>query len=212
MRVALLAALAALAGCSDPAGAPDALPPAPCVVGDPEAEPEVQLIYRTAGGVAAPLLDGGTLDIQTPPQGGKVVFVGMRVRNVVVCQAFLQAALRDTCTPRVFGIESRPIAWRLAADGFAEPAQPEQISDYANVPVCPNATLAHDIDGHPAWVEVRLYERSGRVTERIVQVVPTCEADLDPALCRCECDSDYVAGRECPSDPDGGVIECPPAE
>ena len=198
-----------LAGCSDDSGPPDAF--VPCVVGDPAAEPEIEPVYRTADGVMAPLGDGTVLPLLTPPQGGKVIFVGVRIRNVDLCGASLQAAVRDPCSSRVLGIERRPIAWRIAEDGFAEPAQPQEISDYANVPMCPNAGATEDLDGHAAQLELRFYEGDGRVTERILEVTPTCADDGTPSLCRCECDADYELGVECPADPDGGVAECPDA-
>jgi len=198
-----------LAGCGDDAPPPDAA--IPCRIGDPSLAPELEPVYRTAGGEMAPLGDGAELPLLTPPQGGRVIYVGARVRNVDLCGATLQAALRDPCTDRVLGIERRPIAWRLAPDGFAEPAQPQEISDYANLPMCPNAGADADLDGTPAQLELRFYEADGRVTERILQVTPTCADDQDPQLCRCECDSDYDLGSECPGDPDGGAAECPDA-
>jgi hypothetical protein len=204
------AAVVVVAGCGpDGPAIPDARPIL-CTVGDLAAEPEMQLIYRTGDGDAVPLDDGGRLPLLTPPQGGKVSFVGVRVKNVTVCGATIQAALRDPCDGRVLGIERRPIAWRIADDGFAEPAQPAEISDYVNLPMCPNAGAERDVDGHPYSLEVRLYERTGRATERIVTVVPHCDDDLDPPRCRCECDADLGQTTGCPTDPDGGVIGCPP--
>lgn len=170
----------------------------------------MQIVYRTADGELAALADGASLPVLTPPQGGKVVFVGVRVRNVDLCGATVQGALRDPCSGRVIGIERRPVAWRIADDGFAEPRQPVELSDYANIPACPNVAIDHDLDGHPAQLEVRLYEASPRVTERVIEVIPTCADDLDPSYCRCECDSDYDLGGDCPADPDGGVPSCPP--
>jgi hypothetical protein len=203
MRAAAALALL-LAACGDDAP-PDA---GLCAVGDVSADPELELVYRTADGTMAPLAEGTVVPLLTPPQGGKVIYVGARGKNVDLCGASLQAALRDPCTDRVLGIERRPIAWRLADDGFAEPAQPQEISDYANLPLCPNAGSSEDLDGHPAQLEIRFYEPGGRVTERILSITPTCADDEVPMLCRCECDADYELGFECPGDPDGGVAEC----
>src|SRR5687767_14346260 len=98
MRVVL--ALLVLAGCGNDGGSDSGI----CVVGDLSAEPEVELVYRTVGGTMEALGDGTAVPLQTPPQGGKVIYVGVRVKNVDLCGASLQAAVRDPCTNRVLGI------------------------------------------------------------------------------------------------------------
>jgi len=195
--VLTVAAVIVSAACSGDDDAPD--DGGVCAVGDPAAAPVLQVVGR--GGVA--IEDGGTIALELPPQGGRVVFAGLRARNVNICGASVQAAMRDPCNGRVVGLEQRPVAWRIAGDGFAEPAQPGEISDFANIPACPNAAIDHDIDGHPVALEVRLYEASGRTTEVVLAVTPQCAAaDAD---CPCTCDSDWVPGETCPMDPDGGV-------
>lgn len=216
-RACLLAIAAAAAACGDDGATPDA-PPAdapppdgwiPCVAGDPSLPPEMELLHLDEIFQQQPLADGDPLPLVTPPQGGKVVFVGMRIKNVELCGepfATIQAALRDPCTDRVIGIERRPIQWTVADDGFAEPLNPRAISDYANVAACPNAATGHDVDGHPYQLEVRFYPpNSAPAVERIITVTPTC---LDDDGCKCECDADYVLGEACPTDPDAGV-GCP---
>ena len=158
-----------------------------CVVGDITAPPELQIVYRAPGGTAEPLADGGTLPLTVPPQGGHVVFVGLRVRNVDLCGSSIQAALRHPTTDRVAGFERRPVAWVIAADGFAEPAQPDQISDYANVPLCPNANIDQDIFDVPWDLEVRFYDASDMATQVDLTVTPSCDQAINPAYCRCEC-------------------------
>jgi len=193
---AILVTTALLAACGDDGGDPGV-----CITGDPALDVDVQVVGREL----APLADGGTIPLEMPPQGGYVVFAGLRVHNANLCGASVQAALRDPCSGRVVGIERRPVAWRIADDGFAEPAQPLEISDFANVPACPNAGISHDVDGHPLQLELRLYEASGRETERTLTVTPTCPSDDD--YCLCACDSEF--GGACPPiDPDGGV-DCP---
>jgi hypothetical protein len=185
LKVAATAAV--LAACSDPPAGPDAMP---CSVGDPSDAPEMQVIERTVDGEIAPLEDGGDLQLLVPPQGGHVALVGVRIKNVDLCSSTIQAALKDPVSGRVAGIERRPVAWRVAADGFAEPSQPQEISDYANVPLCPNANLAQDIDGNPWTLEVRFYDAQEDATEVVLTVTPTCEGTLDIAYCECECSID----------------------
>ncbi len=200
MLLRALAVLAAVAACGDPPAelgdaGPDAIP---CgVVGDPSLPAELQVVYQTVDGTAAPLDDGAELRLVDPPQGGKILLVGVRVTNVDLCGATIQVAMKDLVTGRVAGIERRPVAWRIADDGFAEPAQPDQISDYANVPVCPNANIAQDIDGNPWRLEVRFYDQAQQATEQLLTVTPSCADSWDPALCACECSMDPAS--ECPS-------------
>jgi hypothetical protein len=198
-----LAPLVLLIGCGGGSGGPDAQPDAiPCAtVGDLTQPVEMQVVYRTSTGIAAPLEDGAELPLVNPPQGGKILLVGVRVKNVDLCQATVQVAMKDLVTGRVAGIERRPVAWRIADDGFAEPSQPHEISDYANVPVCPNANIAQDIDGNPWQLEVRFYDRDQHATEQLLTVTPSCADDVDPALCMCECAMDV--GATCGA-PDAG--------
>ena len=50
---------------------------------------------------AVPLADGGPLAILQPPQGGRVVFVGVRATNVDGCGLQLTGALRDETSRQV---------------------------------------------------------------------------------------------------------------
>lgn len=194
--VAVAATIVVAAGCGGE-------PAAPCQVGDPTLEPELQIVVPRGGLVE--LADGDVLTMTQPPQGGMIALVGLRVRNVDTCGATVQAALIDPCDQHVLGVERRPVTFRLADDGFAEPAQPDELSDFANLATCPNSVGSRDVDGQPYDLEVRLYEASGRTTTRRISVTPTCG---DDEWCRCQCDADYVNGGDCNVDPDGGVIGC----
>jgi hypothetical protein len=194
----IAAAALALAACgggepADPDAAPvvdhDASPDAiPCTsVGDLSQPAQMQVVTQTLDGLTAPVEDGAELTLINPPQGGKILLVGVRVTNVDLCDATIQVALKDLVTARVAGLERRPVAWRIADDGFAEPAQPDQLSDYANVPVCPSASIDQDIDGNPWQLEVRFYDHAQHATEQLLTVTPSCATDPDPASCMCQC-------------------------
>ena len=192
MLLRTVVAIALLAACggesADPDAGPTDLDAIPCgTIGDLSQPAQMQVVARTLDGTAAPVADGAEVALTNPPQGGKVLLIGVRVKNVDLCDATVQVAVKDLVTGRVAGIERRPVAWRIADDGFAEPAQPDQLSDYANVPVCPNANLDQDIDGNPWQLEVRFYDRSQDATEQILTVTPSCAADPDPVTCMCEC-------------------------
>ncbi|MCE9575614.1 MAG: hypothetical protein K8W52_20860 [Deltaproteobacteria bacterium] len=194
MRV-LAPLLLALAACPGPQ-------PYPCVVGDLTQPPELQLVYRDANGAMMPLANGAMVPLTRAPQGGHIMLVSVRVKNAQLCDATLQAALKDPCTGRVAGLEGRPITWTIAADGFAEPQSPMELSDYANLAVCPAANNTREIDGAPWKLEVKLYQSGGASIDQTIDVTPSCDVSSDPESCRCECRFD------CTSTVDAGVPSC----
>jgi hypothetical protein len=207
--VLVVVALAHLAACGDD-------DPTCTFIGDPDLPLEIQVIYRAADGSSRLLVDGGTIDLVTPDQGGKVALPGVRARNVDTCSVALNAALRDPCNNRVIALEQRPVNLVAGDDGWAVPKQPGELSDYANVPACPTAAATRDVDDEPFVLEVRLTDGRGRIAMQTMTVTPVCaEADSAEA-CRCECDVDYLLACEpeepcpCEVDLDGGVAgTCP---
>ncbi len=59
--------------------------PIECFYGDESAAPEGELVYRTVDEQMATLQDGQEVPMILPPQGGKVILVGARVRNMDLC-------------------------------------------------------------------------------------------------------------------------------
>jgi hypothetical protein len=177
-----------------------------CRAGDPTLPAELELVVQTRDGELTALADGGTVPMTAPPQGGYVALIGVRVNNAELCGAELQIALIDPCSDRVIALERRPVSFRIADDLWAEPKQPAELSDYANVAACPSVTPAHDVDRNPAIVEAQLFEPNGRVTTRRIVATPSCEGDT---WCECNCDVAYTSGSgDCNEDLDGGLA-CP---
>jgi hypothetical protein len=206
-RILLIVVALAHAACGDDDPSCDEF------IGDPDQPLEIELIYRAADGTSKVLVDGGTIDLITPDQGGKVALPGVRARNVDTCSVALNAALRDPCNNRVIALEQRPINLVASGDddGWAVPAQPGELSDYANVPACPTAAPTRDVDGEPFLLEVRLTDGRGRIATRTMTVTPVCAEADEAQACRCECDLDYLLACEpeepcpCEVDLDGGV-------
>ncbi|MCE9572851.1 MAG: hypothetical protein K8W52_06815 [Deltaproteobacteria bacterium] len=173
---------------ADPTDAPvDAWP---CgVVGDLTLPPEMQVVYRTEQG-ASLVVDGATLPLVDPIQGGKVLLIGLRVKNVDLCESSIQIAIKDLVNGRVAGVERRSVTWGLAPDGFAEPADPVTFYDYANVPLCPNGNIAQDIDGNPWQLEAQFYNGNLITAEQLLTITPSCADVVDPTQCQCECAMD----------------------
>jgi hypothetical protein len=134
-------------------------------------------------------------------EGGHVLRVSVRARNVS-CRLLISVAAHEVCGDDVLmGIEARPIELVADADGvgqgFGRPAPdlaPFVAVNFANVPVCPSGLTLGDVDDQPFSLEVSVREarREGESTSRYhvmprLTITPTC-AD---AACACECDAGF---------------------
>lgn len=176
-----------------------------CFFGERGAPLEAELVYRSRTGESVLLEDGGAVPLTVPPQGGHVMFIGVRARNLDMCRATLSAAFHDGCTAsegnhgRIVGREGRHVTFEARSDGYAWPKDPQFIDNFANIPACPNFASTRDVDDERYLVRVRLTDE---VDERFVlveaHIVPECEAGDD--ACRCTCDRAYVLGSACGED------------
>ena len=194
--VIALAIALALSGCEPPEPEPDA-GPQDCFVGDPEQAPELQLVYRTAEGDLADLVEGAEVPLIVPPQGGMVVAIGARLRNVNICGLQMSALLRDTCTDRILGREGRPIHLEKSAEGWALPIAPSRLDNYVNINACPNLVSSRDLDQEPYQLELRAVNLNTdlSMTSQLTLTTVCGEPDAE-RLCECQCDADYVLGRD----------------
>jgi hypothetical protein len=204
----LVAALAAACpgGDDDTPPQPDA---ADCLVGDPGKPLEIEVVLRQVDGTYVVAGEGAQAQIQTPPQAGKVIYPGVRARNVSSCNLQLTTALKDECAGITISVEARPVRLRPTADGWAEPLDPAQISEYGNLPVCPRANATRDLEGESYLLEAIARAPDGRMAMRALHVTPVCGAE--PGLedmCTCECDKDYQLGQACAPEVDGGPVGC----
>lgn len=175
-----------------------------CVIGSLTAAPEVQLVHRTVQGTiettstAVPLIQ--------PPQGGKVLLVGVRARNLDGCPLQLTATLRDGCNNKILALERRPVILEPQADGWALPKDPINLDNFSNLPACPRPDNDRRINDEPYLLKVTVSDKMGRTAEASLPIVPYCGAEPEFAhLCECECRSRF--DREaCPATlPDAGV-------
>lgn len=181
-----------------------------CVVGDPSQPIEIEVILRQPDGTYAVAQEGAAAPLQMPPQLGKVIYPGVRAKNLDVCAGVqLTTALRDECQNLTLSVEDRPVRLRATAGGWAEPAQPEEISDYGNLPVCPRAAASRDLHGEPYLLVVNVRDKAGRSAEKRLHVVPTCAEPGLASECRCECSRGYEPGDTCSGTVDGGPSGCP---
>jgi hypothetical protein len=171
-------------------------------VGDESAPMELFVTASNAGGVLSPLSEGASASIVFPPQGGRVVFAGVRVKNVDPCGVRLAGALRDPVSKQV-RLDNRILNLKPSADGYAE-SDPMDISSFANIPVCPNQWSSQDLFDNPHELTVSLTDRDKRTATVVLSIVPRCDEEGLEAECRCICDADYVLGAACD---DAGIVE-----
>ncbi|MBK9033578.1 MAG: hypothetical protein IPL61_20330 [Myxococcales bacterium] len=210
---AALAALTAMAACGGGGDGPldgggrdrddgDGPDPFMCdpVIGDRTAPIELAPI-SAAGPDGTVLTDGAVVRMIAPPQGGIILLVGVRAKNVDGCAVQLTAALRDPGTNQVVGLESRPAQLRVGVDGWGVPVEAHFFS-MANLAVCPAAAATRDLFDQPWLLELSV-DDDGRQAMTSVTIVPSCEG-VDPAWdCPCQCAADYQPGT-CAALPDGG--------
>jgi hypothetical protein len=211
VRLLLSAALSALAACPGPHEGSDAGPDAqyvPEFLGDAAAAPEFDFLVFRADDTVVPLSDGGTVQIVTPPQGGRVVFVGVRATNIDGAGLQLTGALRDPATQQV-RFDSRTINLIPTGDGWGvsgtatEPAS-VAIGNFSNIAVCPNEWSSTDIYGHTYNLEVTIQDREGRQLTKTIHVTPECGEPLSLGECMCICKVGYVLGQPCDDAGPGG--------
>jgi len=196
-RLRPIVIVVALAGCGGATGNADGAAPGGCFVGDPASAPELELVHRTADGQLATVADGAPIPLFEPPQGGQVILVGVRARNIDGCPLTLSTSLAVPQSTIVAAFERRPVTLEATPDGWLQPKRPDLLSNFANLPSCPIAGLDRAVDGEPYQLTVEAEDHAGRKGQASALVVPSCDMNVAPTLCRCLCAANYVLGIVC---------------
>lgn len=197
LTIIALTALTALTALAAGCGADDAPPPVTCTIGDPALPIELELLAHDAGaGISHLQAPRSAVPLVFPDQGGEVLLIGARARNLAACSATMTTSLRDPCTHEIVTVDVRPVLLTDTADGWAAP-DADHRSQWANLAVCPNAAATRDLQGQHYQLEVVLETTDGRRAEASMEVVPTCAAD--DTSCLCQCQAGYDLGDECPA-------------
>jgi hypothetical protein len=204
--IGLALALLALAACSSPKGSPADGGPDSCPVGflgDGGALDFSVTVLRADDSVVQ--VDAGdTVPMLFPPQGGRVIFVGVDATNVDGCGLQLTGAVRDLKTQEV-RVDSRtinliPIGGGHGVSGKTGESVAAAIANFANVAVCPNEWSSTNLYGTLYGLEVTVQDKEGRQLTKKLDVTPVCGEPARVAECECICQGGYVLGQEC----DGG--------
>jgi len=170
---------------------------------------------RAAGGIEVRTpAPGDPVPLIEPPQGGFVIYAGIRLRNLDPCGVVLTGELVDPSTGtatsnrdrREADLEEEPGSGGGDGGGggaaWFRPSHLESLATIPNVPACPDA-LGVGVEGVPALLRVKAADRGGRSITVEPRVVPTCGPGGAQEFCRCTCGPGFVPGK-CRA-PDGGT-------
>jgi hypothetical protein len=130
-----------------------------------------------------------------PPQGGRVMFIGVRATNIGPCGVELTGTLRDLSSGQV-RIDSRKTHLAPTGDGWGTSVDTD-ISTFAMIPTCPNQWASTDVYGNTFELELSVLDKDGRTATKKLNVVPTCGEPADLAECQCQCKKGYTLGQAC---------------
>jgi len=175
------------------------------LVGDPAQPPEGEILWTDGRSkLLAALAAGQAVPLEPPPQGGYVMYIGARVKNMHTCVE-IGGRLRDPASGNEVGFDARSSRLVPNTDGYAWP-DPSDNSNVANVNGCP-AYGPRDVHATPYDLEVTITDRDGRKLTLKQRIVPTCML-ADPSVqadCTCTCAANYCLGK-CGAD--GSVGSC----
>ncbi|MGK3984864.1 hypothetical protein WME99_17590 [Sorangium sp. So ce136] len=164
-------------------------------LGEEGADIRMEVIALDSSDAARPVSDGDGIDIIMPPQGGRVLFLGVRATNLSACGVQLSGSLRDLDSGRVMS-ESRTVNLKPTGDGWGASVDTD-ISTFANVGVCPNNWSGRNIFDEDYEIVVQVKDREGRMAKEVRQVRPACNEPEFEVECRCICKHGYILGEAC---------------
>lgn len=186
-----LASAALVVGCGGGNATPDALVTQPCPIGDLAAPAELEIVQLDAQNMVSKSEAMATVPLIQPPQGGWIVLLGARARNIDGCRIHLTTALIDPCNNQILKIDIRPTLLVEGSDGWGVSA----VNAFSNLEICPHITSSRDLNDVPYVMRVLVEDDDGRTAQTEIALVPTCPAGTP--MCNCQCARDYVVGSQC---------------
>ena len=198
----LVAGTLAMAACGGES-TPDAREAERCPIGDMSAAPEVEIMHLDGQSAVVQTQAMAQVPLLAPPQGGWIVLLGAKARNIDGCRLTLKTVLVDACNDQILQIDSRPTKLEVGSDGWGV----SSATTFGNLPVCPQLTAERDLHDAPYRVQVILEDGDGKKGQADMTIVPVCPANTP--LCTCQCGRDYVIGTDCPSTAPAPHPSCP---
>jgi hypothetical protein len=164
--------------------------------GDCALPPEAVMQIRDDRGVYVEVHDGDPAELTLPVQGGHILFVTARIKNLEKHGVILLGEVRNPDTGVAVARDEKRVDFSVAlADGYGEPDLADT-SNAANIAVCPNY-LARDIVGLEWVVDLTLTDSRKVPVKLSHRVVPSCR-QTDSAMrtgCLCECLGCFALGK-----------------
>ena len=157
---------------------------------------EMKLVVRGKDQTSSEIADGARVPLILPPQGGRVVFVGVKATNISACGLTLTGSFRDLTNNQV-RLDGRTVNLRPTGDGWGAGLDAD-MSAFSNIPMCPNQWASTDIFEHSFELTVTLSDAAGRTGTKTITTVAFCGEPQFEVECRCECKKGYVLGQACP--------------
>lgn len=164
-------------------------------LGDPAEPVELEITVRGPDQLSKKLEPGGEAAMILPPQGGRVIFVGVRATNIGACGVELTGTLRDKTSGQI-RVDGRTTNLKPTGDGWGGSVDTD-ISTFSNIPVCPNQWATTDMFGNTFELEVSVEDKEGRTASAKLDVVPACSEKEHEAECLCQCKLGYTLGQTC---------------
>jgi hypothetical protein len=199
--------LAGVAGCSEGSDPPEPDGGSGCdldYLGDPDLPMVIEPVFMAPDESVVPLADGDTLPLVFPPQGGRVVFVGVRATNLLPCGVKLTGAARDLVTGQL-RFDARTMNFVPGPDGKGGSIEGD-LSTFSNVPICPNQWASVDAFDQTFGIEIQVQDRDGKKGEVMLQAKLACAEPANEEGCKCICKEGYTTDQVC-NEPlaDGGA-------
>lgn len=173
-------------------------------LGDPSLPIEMEPVFMAPDESVQPLADGATVPLVFPPQGGRVIFIGVRATNLSPCGAKLTGAARDLTTGQI-RFDARPLNLAVGPDGKGGSIAGD-LSSFSNVPICPNQWASTNAFDETFGIEIQLQDRDGKKAEITLQAKLSCAEPANEEGCKCICKEGYTTDQIC-NEPvaDGGT-------
>jgi hypothetical protein len=158
------------------------------------------------------LAEGDPVDLWNAPQGGHVVLVGAKVKNLKSDTVKILARFRRLDNGFILAEDGRTVKMVPVPDepGFMQPDL-RSASQVSNVPLCPSYDGTGIVD-EMFEAEVRitaLYTDPVQSGEAKMRVVARCSTPDDEVFCRCDCGPDYFLGKCWNTGTDASTIDAP---
>lgn len=164
-------------------------------LGDASKPIEIKVTARGADLVSKEISEGAQVPLILPPQGGRVMFIGVLATNLSPCSVEINGTLRDLGSNET-RVDGRKTNLATTADGWGSSVDTD-ISTFSMIPTCPNQWASTDVFGHTFELELSITAKNGQMASKKLNVTPVCGEPANEAECKCQCTMGYTLGTTC---------------